>query len=297
MSAVTDYWGSQHVTSNFGDARPNGRKHRGTDYSHGNGTPIPSPLAGTVVGTLAPATTHGFGYQVTIKAASGETYSFAHMQSKSRFGVGARVAVGDILGYEGRTGATTGPCTHVEYNNGGFSNPAPRVASLIAGGSGPAAGGGGFSQDTKNRQEWLTALGISVGASGADGLEGDATRAGYKVYQQDLKTNWGYTGEIDGVWGDGTQAAHQRKYDSMQAPAPAPALSTTGRPTLSRGAKGQLVLSLQNRLNERYPAYSSLRPDGDFGGATEKVVKEFQRRSGLDTDGIVGSKTWGALGL
>ncbi len=35
----------------------------------------------------------------------------------------------------------------------------------------------------------------------------------------------------------------------------------------------------------------------DFGPKTEKAVKEFQRSSGLDDDGVVGRMTWEALGV
>lgn len=280
MSDVTDYWAAGRISSNFGDARPNGRKHRGTDYTHGNGVAIPSPLAGTVVGTLAPDPRHGFGYQVTVRAASGETYSFAHMQSDSRYGVGAVVAVGDILGLEGRTGATTGPCVHVEYNNGGFSNPAPHVAGLLLGGT-TVASSGGFNQDTKNRQAWLLALGISVGASGADGIEGSATRAGYKVYQADLKAHWGYAGKIDGVWGSGTAAAHQRKADAMQAPAPAPAPAAPAAPAyptvnLSNIASIGDVRGLQKiaKLNG-----GKTTPDNQWGGESQKGLQNFLNRN------------------
>jgi hypothetical protein len=67
------------------------------------------------------------------------------------------------------------------------------------------------------------------------------------------------------------------------------------RPTLRRGSTGQAVRDLQAHLNRTYPAYSALTVDGDFGPATEMVVKEFQRRSGLATDGVVGPRTWAAL--
>ena len=37
--------------------------------------------------------------------------------------------------------------------------------------------------------------------------------------------------------------------------------------------------------------------DGIFGPLTEEAVKEFQKRKGLTADGVVGAKTWAALGV
>lgn len=83
------------------------------------------------------------------------------------------------------------------------------------------------------------------------------------------------------------------------APAPKPpAPKPTGRATIRRGSKGQLVRDLQTRLRTRYPAYArGVLTDGDFGPRTEAAVKEFQRRSRLAVDGIVGPRTWAALGF
>lgn len=80
------------------------------------------------------------------------------------------------------------------------------------------------------------------------------------------------------------------------APAPSPAPSTS-RPTIRRGSTGQAVRDLQARLNRDYPLYSKLVVDGDFGPATDKVVREFQARARLAVDGIVGPATWKALAL
>jgi peptidoglycan L-alanyl-D-glutamate endopeptidase CwlK len=65
--------------------------------------------------------------------------------------------------------------------------------------------------------------------------------------------------------------------------------------TLKRGSKGAAVGMLQARLKERGFDPGSL--DEDFGGGTEAAVIAFQRSEGLLADGVVGGKTWAALGL
>lgn len=58
--------------------------------------------------------------------------------------------------------------------------------------------------------------------------------------------------------------------------------------TIKKGSKSIDVLSLQCCL-------PGLNLDGDFGGHTEEVVKNFQRNHGLEDDGVVGPKTWSLL--
>lgn len=66
--------------------------------------------------------------------------------------------------------------------------------------------------------------------------------------------------------------------------------------TLSLSSEGPEVLQLQKYLNRVFPSYSKLVTDGRFGEKTEAVIREFQRRSGIDDDGVVGPVTWGKLG-
>lgn len=64
--------------------------------------------------------------------------------------------------------------------------------------------------------------------------------------------------------------------------------------TLKKGSKGDDVIALQHLLNvEGY----KLTIDGDFGTKTEMAVKMYQKAHGLEDDGIVGNKTWTALGV
>ncbi len=59
------------------------------------------------------------------------------------------------------------------------------------------------------------------------------------------------------------------------------------RPTLKRGSRGMEVNKLQLLLN--------IPQDGSFGPATERAVREFQRKNKLTIDGIVGGYTWQKL--
>ena len=58
---------------------------------------------------------------------------------------------------------------------------------------------------------------------------------------------------------------------------------------LKNGSIGAEVKILQKALN--------IGIDGNFGAKTEAAVKAFQKSKGLVPDGIVGNKTWEALGI
>lgn len=67
-------------------------------------------------------------------------------------------------------------------------------------------------------------------------------------------------------------------------------------PTIRKGDKGDAVKMVQLFLNT-LGKYEHLDEDGDFGPKTEEVVKAFQKDKGLVVDGIVGAKTYAALGI
>jgi cell wall-associated NlpC family hydrolase len=67
-----------------------------------------------------------------------------------------------------------------------------------------------------------------------------------------------------------------------------------GVATVRRGSNGASVRTLQERL--RAHGFNPGPIDGDFGPKTDAAVRAFQRAKGLVVDGIVGPKTWGALG-
>ena len=99
-----------------------------------------------------------------------------------------------------------------------------------------------------------------------------------------------------------------KRYDAviakvLGAPLPPPIPPTTQapdgswNPTLQYGSAGAAVAELQRDFNHIFPGYPSLPlvVDGDFGPATRAAVQEFQRRVGLDPDGVVGPLTWTQL--
>lgn len=84
----------------------------------------------------------------------------------------------------------------------------------------------------------------------------------------------------------------------MNGTAPTPALipaaeppaqsgAPIGRPTLRRGATGELAKQVQTKVG--------VAVDGNFGSKTETAVRAFQSAHGLVPDGIVGPKTWAEL--
>jgi hypothetical protein len=82
-------------------------------------------------------------------------------------------------------------------------------------------------------------------------------------------------------------------YDHATAPQqPPPAPAATG-PTIRWGARGDAVRRLQERLNANG---AHLVVDGIFGPATNRAVQNFQGNRSLAIDGIVGPRTWAALG-
>lgn len=65
---------------------------------------------------------------------------------------------------------------------------------------------------------------------------------------------------------------------------------------LAKGSKGAEVKSMQTLLIRKFSiSCGTSGADGDFGNGTLSAVKIFQRRKGLEADGICGRDTWTAL--
>jgi hypothetical protein len=132
------------ITSSFGEREDpvlgtgEGEVHPGLDISGTQGTPIHVTADGVVVGAEF---VNGYGRLVTVDHGHGVMTRYGHM---SGFAVtaGQTVTRGDVIGYIGHTGRTTGNHVHYEVRiNGTPVNPHKYLRMTLAQfGSGVAAG-------------------------------------------------------------------------------------------------------------------------------------------------------------
>ena len=115
------------VTSNFSSGRKHPvlgftRAHKGVDFRAPTGTPIPAAGAGRVI---ARGYNRGHGNYVKIRHNGTFETLYAHMSKFAKgVGVGTTVRQGQIIGYAGSTGLSTGPHLHYEViKNGVHVNP------------------------------------------------------------------------------------------------------------------------------------------------------------------------------
>jgi murein DD-endopeptidase MepM/ murein hydrolase activator NlpD len=101
------------------------RLHTGVDMSAAQGDPIRAALAGRVIlGSYY----GGYGNAVIIDHGGGMTTLYAH-QSALEVGYGDQVEAGEVIGYVGSTGLSTGPHLHFEVRMDGVPvDPAPYLA-------------------------------------------------------------------------------------------------------------------------------------------------------------------------
>src|SRR5581483_7838056 len=96
------------VTSPFGFRW--GRMHTGIDIGVPAGTPIHAAAAGTVIYC---GWESGYGNLVVVDHGNGIATAYAH-QSSMAATVGQQVSQGQVIGYVGSTGFSTGPHLHFE---------------------------------------------------------------------------------------------------------------------------------------------------------------------------------------
>ena len=132
-----------------------------------------------------------------------------------------------------------------------------------------------------NKSGNRTHIGLYVG----DGkvIEASGTKVGV-IESKITDSKWNEWGELKNV--DYSKNDDQKGDDDPVADV---------KPTLRKGSKGEYVTLLQTKLFQLGYDLGKYGVDGDFGSATEKAVKAFQKAHGLTQDGVVGTRTWAEL--
>jgi murein DD-endopeptidase MepM/ murein hydrolase activator NlpD len=114
------------------------RVHKGVDWA----APVGSPVFAAFDGTIAYfGDGEGYGNVVRITHSGGRETRYAHLSKfAANLASGMAVKAGDLIGYVGTTGLSTGPHLHFElYANGEAVNPLETPAIAVAAGTGDAA--------------------------------------------------------------------------------------------------------------------------------------------------------------
>lgn len=109
-----------YITQQFGKTSASGRlytsgTHNGTDFRASIGTQVLSMGTGTVAGTGDTDLTcsgASFGRWVLVRYDNGLASTYAHL-SRVKVSQGDKVSPGDVIGYSGNTGYSTGPHLHI----------------------------------------------------------------------------------------------------------------------------------------------------------------------------------------
>ncbi|WP_243750614.1 peptidoglycan DD-metalloendopeptidase family protein [Thiomicrorhabdus marina] len=107
---ITSRFNPKRMHPIYGYKRP----HRGVDY----GAPVGTPIRATGNGQITfrgGNKTRGYGYYVKIRHNNGYETLYAHMSRFGKFKQGQMIKQGQIVGYVGSTGASTGAHLHYEF--------------------------------------------------------------------------------------------------------------------------------------------------------------------------------------
>jgi len=224
--------------------------------------------AGTVVGVVSNVNynTYGttnkiYGNYVKIKHDNGMYTLYSHLKYGSvAVKVNQRVTAGTVLGYMGNTGYSNGAHLHFEVRdeNNIKIDPTPYVGADLP------LGEIAKIQKTLNERYGLN---ISV-----DNIAGGNTKRAIVIgIQTELNKQYNRGLSVDGDYGPKSNNANI---------------------ALTVGSKGNITWLMQARL---LCLGYDIKVDGDFGNATLKVVKQFQKDQGISQDGVVYKTTWNRL--
>jgi murein DD-endopeptidase MepM/ murein hydrolase activator NlpD len=118
-----------HLTAEFGDWGLWASYHTGLDFAGDYGSPIKAMAGGTITEVGYDGS---YGNKVVITLDDGTELWFCHM-SEYTATPGDEVRAGEVIGYLGNTGNTTGPHLHLEVRPGAGDPVDPYAAMLVHG--------------------------------------------------------------------------------------------------------------------------------------------------------------------
>jgi peptidoglycan hydrolase-like protein with peptidoglycan-binding domain len=255
------------IVPDFGDPRGGGtRSHEGQDIMAPEGTPIVSPVKGTVVryGTAASP-----GKYVYVKGTDGYTYAFMHLDEIAKLRRNQKMNVGDLLGTVGETGNAKGttPHLHFEIRKGKPIDPYIRLKKEFT------------------FEEKIQFLNASL-----SDLKNDDALVDLMVER--------YRGLLVLAQAEGLTL--NRKFTTALKDTKTGVSIASTSVGLGVGSTGEHVKLLQNALialNMGPTAYrlAQAGATGYFGPLTERALIEFQTAHKLTPDGIFGQQTKSAL--
>lgn len=169
------------------------------------------------------------------------------------------------------------------------------TGSLGGSGGGGGGTGGNFDQTTANEQNWMQNIGIDIGSHGADGIIGPDYENAVRTYQTMLRA-YGYTGDIDGKWGAGTQAAHEKFYADWYSGGGKIAVDGQWGPATTKVLQARLGVEVDGQLGyntiRALQTWLGVTADGEMGYNT---ISALQKAVGSPVDGELGPNTVRAL--
>jgi murein DD-endopeptidase MepM/ murein hydrolase activator NlpD len=122
-----------HITNTWGMSRSyySSGYHTGLDFAVAQGTPIHAIASGTISELRYDGS---YGNLTVMTLDDGTEIYYGHQLSyASGLSVGQRVTQGDVIGYVGTTGNSTGPHVHIEVRPGGGDDVDPYPAFVVHG--------------------------------------------------------------------------------------------------------------------------------------------------------------------
>ena len=199
---MLSFYSKPDLADGFGSVLNRSSPHKGLDFPHAAGTPIPAYMSGVVT---VSEWSNALGNIVEIRGDDGRYVGYRHMADNSRVLKGTRLNVGGIVGEVGDTGSsafgfhlctTNSSAPRGVFGEGPVTDPWPFIQNPF--GSSGSTFNPPDGELQKRIQSALTARGRYSGP--VDGEWGPNTIRGIQTTIRSV----GYVGPIDGIPGPET---------------------------------------------------------------------------------------------